>query len=564
MRLVTRLTLAFLAVVLIPAGAVLAFTWYTVEARFQDEFQTRLIGITDGLRADVERMGLRIQEKVRAMSESEAVERILVDMVRETLDRRSLIPAAEKWMKSRELDLLTVLDGSGVVLSSGHLKARYGSKDEASSKLAVDRPLQPLLRRVQLLHEGKIQDSLAVVVGASRRFNNARVLLVGGVVLDESFVGHLEKLSGARISIEDTDGRPIAGVRSAEDDWRSSPHMSFRRVALPSGDEGLSAYVVAGVSRSELDTAQRRILVASLSAAIAGVLVSFLLGLLLSRRLVRPISALVAGAREVAAGSMHVQVPKVSGAEMGILVETFNRMVADLEVYQKRLVRAERVAAWREIARRIAHEIKNPLSPIQVSIETMQKAYGSRHPDFAEIFEESTRAILEEVAALKRIVTEFSEFARMPKPSLARQPLDAVIENAVSLYRNQLPEGRLVCEIEPDLPEVLIDREQIGQVLSNLLSNALWAVEEGGRIFIRAGRQREPGASRGVFFQVQDEGRGMSDDVLEKAFTPYFTTRRDGTGLGLAIIQRIVEDHDGVIEVASREAQGTTVTVSLP
>ncbi len=564
MRLGTRLTLAFLAVALIPAGAILTLTWWSVEARFEDEFQERTQGVASGLRAELDRIGQRLQDKVRALTETEEVERILVDMVRGSLDRRGLIGAAAKWMRAWDLDLLTVMDDQGVVLSSGHLPARFGHRDEELLALASQEGMHPRVQTVQMSQSGMIHERLAVVVGAVRRFNEAEIVLAGGRLIDEDFVVQLETLSGAAIAVVDQLNRIIAAGRLNRDETLETlPEPSdprWQRVVLGQSLGGaMSVQLAARVPRDRLESAQRSILFGAAAAAVAGVVFSWMFGLLLSRRITRPVHALVEVARHVATGDLEHRVAGKHGAEVGELVQTFNTMVADLASYQGRLVRAERVAAWREIARRIAHEIKNPLSPIQVSIETMRKTYASDHPDFPEIFEESTQAILEEVAALKRIVTEFSDFARMPKPTPISQALNPVIEAAVNLFRAQVQQGRLRFESAIGLPEVQVDREQIGQVLHNLLSNALHAIGERGNVLVRTGLR-----AGSVFFQVEDTGAGMSSEVLAKVFTPYFTTRQDGTGLGLAIVQRIVEDHGGAIEIESSTGVGTTVTVILP
>ena len=564
MRLGSRLTLAFLAVALVPAGAVLALTWSTVEARFEDEFRERLQAVASGLSAEMDRVGQRMQAKVQALAETEEVERILVDMVRDNLDRRALIRTAGKWMRAWELDMLSVLDGQAAVLSCGHLPARYGGKDEELFRLASREPLKPKIRSVQVAGEGMIREHLAVVVGTSRKFNEAFIALVGGRLLDDAFVGQLETLSGAHVVLVNEKGERIAsGAGSRPDANKQLPPLSspdWRRIPLNASDPtGPKVEVAMWVSRDRLVAAQQHILFGAGAAAVGGVFFSWLLGLLLSRRITQPVHALVEGARHVATGDLEHRVPGDHSAEIGELVRTFNRMVADLSSSRRKLVRAERVAAWQEIARRIAHEIKNPLSPIQVSIESMRKAYSTGHQDFPEIFEESTRAILEEVAALKRIVTEFSDFARMPKPTPLAQSINPALENAVNLYRNQPGSVEVVFEPGEDLPDVLIDKEQIGRVLSNLLSNAVYATDGEGAVRVASFHQDDR-----VCVRVQDDGRGMAPDVLARVFTPYFTTRQDGTGLGLAIVQRIVEDHAGSIEIESSEGSGTVINLRLP
>jgi two-component system, NtrC family, nitrogen regulation sensor histidine kinase NtrY len=554
-RLGAKLTLAFLAVALIPAGGILSFTWNSLAERFDEEHQKRLDGIHAGLLDEVARMGERLRAKLQALAETEEVERILVDMVRGQLDRRALVPRAAAWMRTYELDLLSLLDADGTVLSCGHLPARYGGLDAASASLASEESPRPRVIPAQVARQGTIREVLAIALGHRRRFNEAEVLVVGGTILDEGFATHLEKLSGAAIRIVDAEGKPVALGASAglagPDAWRAGPGL--RRVPLS------SAFVEVSVSRAELEAAQRRFAIASALAAGASVLLSFLLGLVWARRITRPVQALVGGARAAARGELEARVAGSYQAEMGELVRAFNHMMEDLSTYQRRLIRAERVAAWQEIARRIAHEIKNPLSPIQVSIETMRKAYNTQHPDFAEIFEESTRAILEEVAALKRIVTEFSEFARMPKPSPVLQPLSPVVESAVNLYRNQAVGVELVYEPATDLPEVPFDREQLGRVLGNVLTNAVQAIVPPGRVVVSTAR-----AGEGIVIRIADTGRGMAPEVLARVFTPYFTTRQDGTGLGLAIVQRIVEDHGGSIEIDSQVGRGSVVSIALP
>jgi signal transduction histidine kinase len=557
------LTLAFFVVALVPASLILSLTWFTVVDRFEDEFNQRLDGVSSGLKSDLDRIGQRIQKKVKAISQTKGVERILIDRVRHRLDRRALIHIADDWMKAWNLDVLTVMDGDGRILSCGHLPALFGNRAQEALKIAETHPMKPTSMLVKILQDGRIQVHLAVVVGVLRRFENDGIAIVGGRLLDRSFVDHLEKLSGSLVAIVDEQEKIIVSGKKmsmeSQGVFHDSSAISFRRIDLGSPPDGIEANVIVGVSKTKLTAAQDRILIASMGAGVLSVFVSCLLGWLLSRRITKPVDALVEGARAVATGNLDHHVDVIQSAEIGELVRTFNSMVEDLGSYQKRLVRAERVAAWQEIARRIAHEIKNPLSPIQMSIETLQKAYAGQHPDFPEIFDESTRAISEEVHALKRIVTEFSSFARLPKAAPVVQPLNPIIENAVGLYRNQSSKVRIRCDLAEDLPDVQVDRELMGQVLSNLLSNAFGSIDEEGLITVKTGRD-----AYHAFIEVNDNGAGMTNEVMNEIFTPYFTSRADGTGLGLAIVERIIEDHHGSIEVESIFGEGTTFTLSLP
>jgi signal transduction histidine kinase len=562
MKLGTKLIMAFIAVTIVPIGAILSLTWSTVEARFEEEFAEHLDNVTEGISDELKQIGDNLINKVEELAQSEQVERILVDMVRGSLDRRAMIPEAAKWMKAWDFDMLSLLDGSGIVMSSGHLPARFGSKDEESIRNLSDSPLKPVIRQVQVLRGGIIETVFAVTVVGQRQFNEAEVIVVAGKLLDKKFVTSLEKLSSSRIIIVDQNENVVAsglGVLGVDGNaWKEEEGITYRRIALAAhnGRKDALAYVIAGVSKKKLMAAQKRILFTSFGAAIVGVIISWLLGMLISRKITSPVLALVQGAKQIARGEWQHRIDKIYSGEIGELVASFNSMADELDVYQHKLVRAERVAAWQEIARRIAHEIKNPLSPIQMSIETLKKAYSTNHPDFKEIFEESTNAILEEVGVVKRIVSEFSEFARMPKPTITKQNLNLVVESMVKLYRNEEGGERIDYHSEKDNLQVAIDREQISRVLANLLSNALWATRDKGRVVVRTN-----GDSNQVRLEVEDGGQGMSEEVLARVFTPYYTTRRNGTGLGLAIVQRIVEDHQATMEVRSAEKVGTFIQI---
>jgi len=297
-----------------------------------------------------------------------------------------------------------------------------------------------------------------------------------------------------------------------------------------------------------------------------GLLLALVLGVVAARRFSRPLSELSDGAEAVAQGDLERQLPVRSRDEVGELVHAFNRMTADLKESKEKLMAAERVAAWREIARRIAHEIKNPLFPIQTSIETLRKVHSKGHPDFEEIFEESTTTILEEVTRLKNIATEFSRFARMPKPVLAPCDLGEVIRQVVTLYGAE-GAAPLRCRLPEDLPRVAGDREQLVQVISNLVKNAKEAVAglADPEILVRAWA----GDDGTVLVSVEDNGPGFTEEVQAKIFTPYFTTKgaSGGSGLGLAIVHRIVMDHNGRIEAKNgpgTERPGAVFTVALP
>jgi nitrogen fixation/metabolism regulation signal transduction histidine kinase len=331
-----------------------------------------------------------------------------------------------------------------------------------------------------------------------------------------------------------------------------------RAIALGPPDSPVARIEVAPASEG-LARARATVLLAFAAALLAGAGAAAAVGNVLASRITRPVEALRDAAARVAGGDLGARVEARASGEVGDLVLAFNAMTADLAASRARLAQAERVAAWREVARRLAHEIKNPLTPIAMSVETLRDARASSRPDFSEIFEEGTRTIGEEVRRLKRIVDEFSRFARLPSPELAPLAPQDLAAAVLALYPDPPPGVAVVRDIEPGLPLVLADRDQIVQVLLNLVRNALDAMPSGGTL--RLAVCRRAGA---VAFAVSDTGPGIEAGDLDRVFEPYFTTKEGGTGLGLAIAQRITEEHGGALEADSAPGRGATFTLALP
>jgi two-component system, NtrC family, nitrogen regulation sensor histidine kinase NtrY len=221
------------------------------------------------------------------------------------------------------------------------------------------------------------------------------------------------------------------------------------------------------------------------------------------------------------------------------------------------LVQAQKLAAWNEAARRIAHEIKNPLTPIQLSAERIARKFRNNDADTPQAIDEGTKTIVSEVGQLKRMVDEFARFARMPAVHLRHAQLAEILQQAAGLYRDVKPGVSVSVTVEPDI-EILVDPEQIRRAVGNLLKNAVEATESGE---VRVSARRAP---HRVVIEVADPGRGVPDADKEKLFLPYFSTKGRGTGLGLAIVHRIVNDHDGRISVHDNHPRGTRFEIELP
>ncbi len=236
-------------------------------------------------------------------------------------------------------------------------------------------------------------------------------------------------------------------------------------------------------------------------------------------------------------------------------------MTHELVEQRERLLQAERVAAWRELARRLAHELKNPLFPLQITVENMQRA-RERYPDqFDEVFREGTATLLAELANLKQIIGRFSDFAKMPAPEM--QPLDfnAMAAETMKLFDAQLANARIVPSVllDPRLRPIPADHEQMTRVLRNLVLNAIDAMPQGGTLTVRTTAL----PNGGVRLEICDTGQGLTPEECERLFTPYYTTKTHGTGLGLAIVQSVISDHHGSISVESQPGKGATFRIEL-
>jgi two-component system nitrogen regulation sensor histidine kinase NtrY len=225
------------------------------------------------------------------------------------------------------------------------------------------------------------------------------------------------------------------------------------------------------------------------------------------------------------------------------------------------LERAQRQAAWREVARSIAHEVKNPLTPIKLAAQRLRRRYQGKIADDGKVFDECTQIISDQVDEIKNLVNEFSRFARLPHLALAPHDLNALVQEALTLYQEVQPRVTLEFQPDPGLPPVPIDQEQMKRVLLNLMDNALASIPDTGVITLSV--QGEPEAAR-VKLVVADTGTGIPDREKDRVFEPYFSTKRGGTGLGLAIVHSIVADHEGQIRVEDNVPQGTRFIIELP
>jgi signal transduction histidine kinase len=305
----------------------------------------------------------------------------------------------------------------------------------------------------------------------------------------------------------------------------------------------------------QIDTLDRRALLAALLFILAGAA----LGYSMAERISDPVNRLTRATRRIARGDFDARIAATSSDELRRLVEAFNSMAADLQRQRAELERTHRLEAWAEMARQVAHEIKNPLTPIQLNAEHLRRVHADRGEPLGPVLQECVATILAQVKLLRQISSEFSSFASSPTAKPSDVDITALAREVLDPYRQGL-EGRIRLDVDvPALPPVSIDRTLISRALVNIVENALHAMPGTGALTVRASQN-----GRAVRISVSDTGIGMDAEALARAFEPYFSTKAAGTGLGLPIAKRNVELSGGTISISSERDKGTTVEVTLP
>jgi signal transduction histidine kinase len=306
----------------------------------------------------------------------------------------------------------------------------------------------------------------------------------------------------------------------------------------------------------QIDTLDRQVIFGAVLFSLVGAGI----GYWMAERIADPINRLSHATRRIARGDLDAHIAVASADELGRLVEDFNRMADDLKRQRADLERTQRLEAWADMARQVAHDIKNPLTPIQLSAEHAQRVNVDRGRPLSPVLDDCVHAILTQVSLLRQIASEFSSFASSPTARPEPTPLASIIDEVVTPYRTGLS-GRIAIDVSlPDgLPDAHIDRTLFARAITNVIENALHAMPGRGRLTIRA-EARPPV----IAIDLADTGVGMEPDALARMFEPYFSTKATGTGLGLTIAKRNIELNQGTISLTSARGVGTTVTVTVP
>jgi two-component system nitrogen regulation sensor histidine kinase NtrY len=590
------------------AAAVAAVAW-AVQVRMRDVFEKRdqeeTALFVSQFQQEFQHRSAEVAAAVSRLAASESARTMAFQLV-QSGDSSPYLNAAQTMAQDAQLNFLEIVGPDDRVVSSAQWPARFGFPEPTAANVGQ----APFLKREEL-SDGSTALGLFVVRNVGDASPGVR--LVGGERLDQEFLTSLPVAPGMTIGLYSNadpynpdatssdryanatalnspafDPMRLSGIEGAVpgaihyqsliDAARKSGQQasgiinltgnraeSLNATAIPLKDAGgaVIAVLTVAISRSGMVEAQQHIRTIAYGIAGAGILLSIVFSLWIAARVSRPIEQLARAAEDVAGGNWDVRVPERGRDEVSVLARSFNHMTEELTGQRERLVQSERVAAWRELARRLAHELKNPLFPLQLTVENLARARALPEAEFDEVFRESTATLSAEIANLKTIVARFSDFSKMPKPELERIDAKAVVERVRALYVNAASTKETKIQIKADVADVPmpldVDPELLHRAFSNLVLNAMDAMPDGGTLTISA-RPKDAG----IELRVTDTGEGLTPEECERVFTPYYTSKQHGTGLGLAIVQSVIADHAGTVMVESRSGSGATFIITLP
>jgi signal transduction histidine kinase len=580
----TKLLLLVTVSITASVGAVAWLIETRAHEAFRQVEKERTSALVTQFRSEFEHEGEEITRGVEAIAGSDAMLRTVTELANGA-EYANYVNQAATDAAAQRLDFLDLIAPDGAIISSAHWPARFGYKQ----RWFLDRPA-PLPQQAFLKHVETPQGSvLAMLCFRQVRVHGLSFYLIGGRKLD-AVVHSLSAPEGLRVSIFSAPEQgPGELIGTGKDNFTATKVMALvqkvleqrneasdtvdlnpalgqeeivHAIPLPGYTDRVPAVLLVANSLEQELLLEKKIRDISLTIAGVGVFIAVVVSGIVTARFSRPIRTLAQAATEIGQGNWDVRVETSGKDEIGKLAVAFNQMTEELMGQRERLVQSERVAAWRELARRLAHELKNPLFPLQITVENLLRARQSSPQQFDEVFRESTSTLLAEIANLKTIIGRFSDFSKMPAPQLQAVDLNELVRSVAQLFQGQL--NREPARIQPelrlgDVPPVSADPVLLRRVVENLVLNAIDAMPKGGTLTFLTTT-----ADRFAVLEISDTGAGLAPEECERLFTPYYTTKQHGTGLGLAIVQSVVSDHQGKITVSSKKDQGTTFHVELP
>jgi len=587
-----KIFLIFLITVLASVSLVAYGVTYYTQRTYEQMDAQRTEALVAQFKKEFAQRGDMVVQQVENITNADVTVRMVLDLARPNADASLYLHDANGAAQTHNLDFVEFVNSDGVLISSAQYPARVGYKsDWVTATKNWDGSIAFLKRE-------ELPDGVALSLTAVRTqtVGDRSVYIIGGRRLDQNFLASLVLPTGMRAllyrnldpnfvptSLTDSNGavpqadqfqRLIEQVQKQSQpemiektiQWTSDPASAetFHAIPLTGRHNELLGVLLLGSPQRELVLLRNQILKIAAVVALAAIFIGLLLSWWVSSRITRPLEELANGARDVASGRWDTRIHVQASDEIGQLADAFNNMTRTLAAQKEKLVQTERVAAWRELARRLAHELRNPLFPLQITVENLQRARQLGPEQFQEVFSEGTATLKAELANLNSIVGRFSDFSKMPAPQFTQVQVNDTLRNAVRLFEPQFtavgkPSITTEYFLNESLPEIDADPDLLHRAFQNLVLNALDAMPAGGTLTLRT-----TDADDCVRIEIADTGKGLTPEECSRLFTPYYTTKHQGTGLGLAIVQSVVSDHHGTITVSSEEGRGATFRIELP
>ena len=586
----TKLFVLFMLALLLSVGTVAAGVIILTRHALDESSQRHSAALLDQFQREFERRGQDVAHQVQAIADAEATVRMAIELSRPQADVSVYVNDARGVSQAHQLDFLDFVSNDGSIISSNELPSHFGNK--------MDWLVQPQdwAARGAFLARMDTQNgpALGLMSVSTVRVGDKDLYIFGGARVGGDFLSSLVLPTGMRallyLNLDPSfqaenliaesgpvpQGEQLAA--SIEQQRQHPGRQTFRVAWTPDaasaeifqatpllGRQGeVLGVLLVGSSQRETAGVGRRLLLLTAAVAAAGILFGLLLSWWGAAAVTNPVKKLETCARDVSDGKLNIRADVGGSSEIGRLALAFNRMTEQLSEQRDRLLQAERAASWRELARRLADEVSNPLLTIQATAENVQRSQEQNPEQSNEASRGHAAELLSEIEKLETIVGKFRDFGALPQPELAAVDLNELVRGIVKGYEGEFgavgrPPITPELHLEENLPLIQADATLLRRAIDNLILNAMDAMPGGGVLMLRTSRSNDS-----VEVEASDTGTGLTPQECDRLFTPYYTTKKHGTGLGLAIVQSVISDHGGRIWVESEAGVGTSFHIRLP